>query len=53
VSVQERCGGVPFKVLCKTQAFQTADTAWPFESWDDKQWDKIVKEAKKELTKGA
>lgn len=42
--------GLPFKVLCRTKAFVAADAAWPFESWDDKEWDRCVKSAKRELS---
>lgn len=31
--------------LFKSKAFVTADDKWRFESWDDKQWEKIIKAA--------
>lgn len=34
--------------LFKSNAFVQADDKWRFESWDDKQWDKIINQAIKE-----
>lgn len=29
-----------------------ADKAWPFESWDDREWNRVCKNAQKELNDG-
>lgn len=52
MSVKEHCKGIEFYDMTLTFAFRSADLAWPFESWDNKEWDRVVKEVIKERKNG-
>lgn len=52
MSVQDHCKSAQAKDVMATDAFFVADTAWPFESWDDAEWARVVKLAVKEIKKG-
>jgi len=43
---------ISFQRLITTKAFKEADTKWPFESWDDREWARVQKEALKEIKNG-
>jgi len=52
MSVLSLCEGLQFKDVSDTDAFREEDKAWPFESWDDRQWKTVMKKVRQEINDG-
>lgn len=52
MSLLDLCEGVQFKDVSDTDAFRQADKLWPFESWDTREWARVMKLVKKEMKNG-